>query len=118
MTGIDLNRIPYRGSGPAANDVVAGQVHLMFDNATTIIAQVRAGTVKALGVTSLARSPSLPDIPAIAETVAGYDTASWLGIGVRTGTPDPIVATIEQGVRAVVQEAAVKERLATLISDP
>jgi tripartite-type tricarboxylate transporter receptor subunit TctC len=118
MTAIALNHIPYRGSAPAANDVVAGQVDLMFDNATSIIAQVRAGTVKALGVTSLNRSPLLPDMPAIAETVAGYDTASWFGIGVRAGTPDDIVGTIEQGVRAVTQEPAVKERLATLIADP
>ena len=90
----------------------------MFDNATSIIGQVRGGAVKALGVTSLKRSPLLPDMPAIAETVAGYDTASWFGIGVRAGTPDDIIATIEQGVRAAVQDPAVKERLATLIADP
>jgi tripartite-type tricarboxylate transporter receptor subunit TctC len=118
MTGIALNHIPYRGSAPAANDVVAGQVDLMFDNATSIIAQVRAGTVKALGVTSLSRSPLLPDMAAIAETVATYDTASWFGIGVRAGTPDAVIGTIEQGVRAVMQEPAVRERLASLIADP
>jgi tripartite-type tricarboxylate transporter receptor subunit TctC len=118
MTGIALNHIPYRGSAPAANDVVAGQVDLMFDNATSIIAQVRAGTVKALGVTSLERSPLLPDMPAIAETVAGYDATSWFGIGVRGGTPDEVVTVIEQGVRAVMQEPAVRERLTTLIADP
>jgi tripartite-type tricarboxylate transporter receptor subunit TctC len=118
MTGIALNHIPYRGSAPAANDVIASQVDLMFDNATSIIGQVRAGTLKALGVTSLKRSPLLPDMPAIAETVAGYDTASWFGIGVRAGTPDEIIATIEQGVRAAVQEPAVKERFATVIADP
>jgi tripartite-type tricarboxylate transporter receptor subunit TctC len=118
MTGIALNHIPYRGSAPAANDVVAGQVDLMFDNATSIIGQVRGGAVKALGVTSLERSPLLPDLPAIAETVAGYDATSWFGIGVRSGTPDEVVAAIEQGVRAVMQEPAVKERLATLIADP
>jgi tripartite-type tricarboxylate transporter receptor subunit TctC len=118
MTGIELNHIPYRGSAPAANDVVAGQVDLMFDNATSIIGQVRGGAVKALGVTSLKRSPLLPDLPAIAETVAGYDATSWFGIGVRAGTPDEVVGTIEQGVRAVMQEPAVKERLATLIADP
>jgi tripartite-type tricarboxylate transporter receptor subunit TctC len=118
MTGIELNHIPYRGSAPAANDVVAGQVDLMFDNATSIIGQVRGGGVKALGVTSLNRSPLLPDMPAVSETVAGYDTASWFGIGVRAGTPDEIVDRIEQGVRAATQEAAVKERFATLIADP
>jgi tripartite-type tricarboxylate transporter receptor subunit TctC len=90
----------------------------MFDNATSIIAQVRAGTVKGLGVTSLKRSPLLPDMPAIAETIAGYDATSWFGIGVRSGTPDEVVTVIEQGVRAVMQEPAVRERLTTLIADP
>jgi tripartite-type tricarboxylate transporter receptor subunit TctC len=118
MTGTEMNHIPYRGSAPAVNDLVAGQVDLMFDNATSIIGQVRGGTVKALGVTSLARSPLLPELPTVAETVAGFDTASWFGVGVRAGTPDDIVATIEQATRAVTQEPIVKERMATVIADP
>jgi tripartite-type tricarboxylate transporter receptor subunit TctC len=60
----------------------------------------------------------LPDLPAIAETVAGYEATSWFGIGVRSGTPDEVVAVIERGVRAVMQEGAVKERLTSLIADP
>ena len=87
MTGIALNHIPYRGSAPAANDVVAGQVDLMFDNATSIIGQVRGGTVKPLAVTSLERSPLLPELAPVADTLPGYDTASWFGVGVRSGTP-------------------------------
>ena len=118
MTGVDMNHIPYRGSAPAVNDLVAGQVDLMFDNATSIIGQVRGGTVQALGVTSLERSPLLPDLPTVAETVAGYDTASWFGIGVRAGTPEEIIETIEQAVRTVTQEAIVKERMAAVIADP
>ena len=118
MAGVEMNHIPYRGSAPAVNDLVGGQVDLMFDNATSIIGQVRGGTVRALGVTSLQRSPLLPDLPTVADTVAGYDTASWFGIGVRTGTPNDIVEKIEQGVRAVTQEAVVKERMAAVIADP
>ena len=75
MTGTSMNHIPYRGSAPAVNDLVGGQVDLMFDNATSIIGQVRGNTVKTLGVTSLKRSPLLPDLPTVAETVPGYDTA-------------------------------------------
>ena len=71
MTGTEMNHIPYRGSAPAVNDLVGGQVDLMFDNATSIIGQVRGNTVNALGVTSLKRSPLLPEIPTVADTVAG-----------------------------------------------
>jgi tripartite-type tricarboxylate transporter receptor subunit TctC len=118
MTGVDMNHIPYRGSAPAVNDLVAGQVDLMFDNATSIIGQVRGGTVRALGISSLERSPLLPDLPAISETVAGYDTASWFGIAVRAGTPEDVIDKIEQSVRAVTQEPVVKERMAAVIADP
>ena len=71
MTGTEMNHIPYRGSAPAVNDLVGGQVDLMFDNATSIIGQVRGNTVNALGVTSLKRSPLLPELPTVADTVAG-----------------------------------------------
>ena len=118
MAGVEMSHVPYRGSAPAVNDLVAGQVDLMFDNATSIIGQVRGGTVRALGVTSIERSPLLPDLPTVAETVAGYDTASWFGIGVRSGTPEAIIAKIEQSVRTVTQEPVVKERMATVIADP
>jgi tripartite-type tricarboxylate transporter receptor subunit TctC len=118
MAGVDMNHVPYRGSAPAVNDLVGGQVDLMFDNATSIIGQVRGGTVKPLGVTSLARSPLLPDLAPVADTLPGYDTASWFGVGVRAGTPEDVVATIEKAVRAATQEAVVKERFASVIADP
>ena len=118
MTGTSMNHIPYRGSAPAVNDLLGGQVDLMFDNATSIIGQVRGNTVKTLGVTSLKRSPLLPDLPTVAETVPGYDTASWFGIGVRAGVPNEIVEKIEAGAKAVAQEAVVKERMAAVIADP
>src|ERR1700754_3736423 len=96
MTGTEMNHIPYRGSAPAVNDLVGGQVDLMFDNATSIIGQVRGNTVKALGVTTLKPTPLLPELKAVADTVPGYDTASWFGVGVRAGTPDDICAVIEK----------------------
>ena len=118
MTGVDMRHIPYRGSAPAVNDLVAGQVDLMFDNAPSIIGQVRGGTVRALAITTLKPSPLLPDLPTVAETAPGYETSSWFGVGVRAGTPEEIVARIEESVRAIVQEPAVKERLAQVIADP
>ncbi len=118
VTGTEMNHIPYRGSAPAVNDLVGGQVDLMFDNATSIIGQVRGNTVTTLGVTSLKRSPLLPEFPAVAETVPGYDTASWFGIGVRAGVPNEIIEKIEQAAKAIAQEAVVKERMAAVIADP
>jgi tripartite-type tricarboxylate transporter receptor subunit TctC len=118
MAGVEMNHIPYRGSAPAVNDLVGGQVDLMFDNATSIIGQVRGGTVKPLGVTTLARSPLLPDLAPVAETLPGYDTSSWFGIGVRAGTPNEIIDKIQQSVRAAAQEPIVKERMAAVIADP
>jgi tripartite-type tricarboxylate transporter receptor subunit TctC len=118
MAGVKLNHVPYRGSAPAVNDLVGGQVDLMFDNATSIISQVRGGTVKPLGVTSAQRSPLLPELVPVAETLPGYETASWFGVGVRTGTAEEIVAEIEKATRAATQEPVVKERFATVIADP
>ena len=118
VTGTEMNHIPYRGSAPAVNDLVGGQVDLMFDNATSIIGQVRGNTVTTLGVTSLKRSPLLPEFPAVAETVPGYDTASWFGIGVRAGVSNEIIEKIEQAAKAIAQEAVVKERMAAVIADP
>jgi tripartite-type tricarboxylate transporter receptor subunit TctC len=118
MTGVDMNHIPYRGSAPAVKDLVAGQVDLMFDNATSIIGQIRGGTVKPLGITSLNRSPLLPDLVPVSETVPGYETSSWFGVGVRAGTPNEIIDKIEQAARALTQEAIVKERFASVVTEP
>ena len=118
MTGTEMNHIPYRGSAPAVNDLVGGQVDLMFDNATSIIGQVRGNTVNALGVTSLKRSPLLPEIPTVADTVTGFDTASWFGVGVRAGVAEAVIAKVEEACKVVAQEAVVKERMAAVIADP
>jgi len=118
MADVDIKHIPYRGSAPAVSDLLAGQVDVMFDNATSIIGQVRGGTVKALAITTSAPFPQLPDLPPVAQTVPGYETVSWFGIAVRAGTPDHVAATIEEAVRAAVQEPAVKEKLSTLIAEP
>jgi tripartite-type tricarboxylate transporter receptor subunit TctC len=118
MTGTDMKHIPYRGSAPAVNDLIGGQVDLMFDNAPSIIGQVRGDRVNALGVTTLKPTPLLPDLKPVADTVPGYDTASWFGIGVRAGVSDAIVAQIEQAARTIGAEAVVKERMASVIADP
>jgi tripartite-type tricarboxylate transporter receptor subunit TctC len=118
MTGIDMKHIPYRGSAPAVVDLVSGQVDLMFDNAPSIIGQVRGNTVNALGVTTLKPTPLLPELKPVADTVPGYDTASWFGIGVRAGVSNEIVGKIEEAAKTIGGEAIVKERMASVIADP
>ncbi len=114
MTGIEMTHIPYKGSAPAVNDLLGGQVDLMFDNLPSIIAHARAGKVKPLGITTLKRSPTAPEYIPVADTVPGYSAGSWFGVGVRAGTPQPIQDLIETAVREACGEAMVKERLASL----
>ena len=118
MTGTDMKHIPYRGSAPAVNDLIGGQVDLMFDNAPSIIGQVRGNTVNALGVTTLKATPLLPELKPVADTVPGYDTASWFGLGVRAGVSNEIVGKIEEAAKAIGGEAIVRERMASVIADP
>ena len=113
-TGTEMVHVGYRGSGPALNDLVAGQVDLMFGDIPTVISLVRAGKLKGLGVTTASRYALAPDFPAIAETVPGFDVFSFFGAAVRAGTPADIVKKIETDCVAVAKEPAVRDRLAAL----
>src|SRR5436853_3402581 len=90
----------------------------MSDNAASLIGQVRGNTVTALGCTTLKPTPLLPELKPVADTVPGYDTASWFGIGVRAGVSSEIIEKIEQAAKTIGQEAVVKERMASVIADP
>jgi tripartite-type tricarboxylate transporter receptor subunit TctC len=114
MTGVEMNHIPYKGSPPAITDLLSGHVDLMFDNMPSIFPHAKAGGVKALGITSPTRAVAAPDYPPIADTVPGYNVASWFGVGVRTGTPQAIQDIIETAVRELCTEAVVKERFSSL----
>jgi tripartite-type tricarboxylate transporter receptor subunit TctC len=95
MTGIDMIHIPYKGSGPAVTDLLAGQVSLMFDNIPSSLPHIKAGKLKALATTGAKRDPALPDLPTIAEAgVPGYESGVWFGLMAPAGTPKDIVARL------------------------
>src|SRR5512132_995903 len=95
MTGIDLIHIPYKGSGPAVTDLLAGQVSMMFDNIPSSLPHIKAGKLRALATTGAKRDPALPDLPTIAEAgVPGYESGVWFGLMVPAGTPKDIIARL------------------------
>lgn len=114
MAGIDMKHVPYKGAGPATVDLISGQVDVLFDNMPSIISHIRAGTVRALGVTSAQRSPALPDVPAVAEIVPGYEASAWFGLSVPKGTPRPVIDRINREVNALLADPAVRAKLADL----
>jgi tripartite-type tricarboxylate transporter receptor subunit TctC len=114
MTGINIVHVPYRGGAPALTDLLAGQVPVMFDNLPGSIEHIRTGKIRALGVTAGKRVPALLDVPAISETVPGYEASVWYGIAAPKGTPAEIVATLNRVVNAVLAESKVQARLAEL----
>jgi tripartite-type tricarboxylate transporter receptor subunit TctC len=118
MTGINIAHIPYRGSGPALNDMIAGQVQLMFDPIASSVELVRGGKLRALAVTSGERSDVLPDVPTVADTVPGYVFIGWFGIGAPKGTPAHIVEKLNREINAGLADAAMKQRFAELGASP
>jgi tripartite-type tricarboxylate transporter receptor subunit TctC len=110
--GIDMMHIPYKGGGPAAADVMAGHVNMYFSTVLESIGSVKSGKLKALGTSSLVRSPALPELPTIAESgVAGFDAASWIGIVAPAGTSPVLVDKIAADIRAVVLDQDTKQTL-------
>ena len=114
MAGIQMKHIPYKGAGPATVDLLAGQVDLIFDNMPSIIPHIRAGSLRALGVTTADRSPALPDVPAIAEVVPGYEASAWFGAAAPRGTPAAAIARLNQEINAALADPAMKQKLADL----
>jgi tripartite-type tricarboxylate transporter receptor subunit TctC len=114
MAGIDMKHVPYKGAGPATTDLIGGQVDVLFDNMPSIIGHIRGGTVRALGVTSAQRSPALPDVPAVADTVPGYEASAWFGMSAPKGTPAAVIARLNREVNAALADPVMKARLADL----
>ena len=118
MTKCDMVHVPYRGSALAYPDIISNKVQLMFDNLPTALPQAKGGTLRALGITSPQRWPGLPEIPAIAETVPGYDAFVFYGMSAPKGTPPEIVAILNKAVNAALKDPALVARFADLGGTP
>jgi tripartite-type tricarboxylate transporter receptor subunit TctC len=112
MAGVDMTHVPYRGAAPAYSDVISGRTPVFFDNLASALGHIKGGSVRALGVTGKERSPSLPDVPTIAEAgVPGYSNYVWFGLWAPKNTPQPVVAKLYAEIRKAVATPAVKERI-------
>jgi tripartite-type tricarboxylate transporter receptor subunit TctC len=114
MAGIKFTHVPYRGSAPGLTDVMAGQIQGMFDNVTSSFELVRDGKLRAIGVTTRERSTILPDVPPIADTLPGYETSSFYGVGAPHDTPKAIVDLLNKEINAALADGAIKQRIAEL----
>ena len=112
MAGVKMAHVPYRGEAPSVTDLLGGQIQVMFSTPGSVISFIKANTLRPLGVTSLKRMEVLPDVPAIAEVLAGYEAVSWAGIGAPAGTPADIVDKLNREINAVLADPALKAKLA------
>jgi tripartite-type tricarboxylate transporter receptor subunit TctC len=119
MAGIDITHVPYKGTGPALTDLLTGRISMMIDTVSVHVENVNAGKLRALGVTSAKRTPSLPNVPTIAEAgLPGFDVSIWLGVLAPAKTPPDIVARLNSEIRKVMAEPEMKAQLVKAGIDP
>lgn len=118
MAGVDLTHVPYKGSAPAVTDLVGGQVQVWFGDLPTGLPHIRSGAIRALAVTTAARSDVLPDLPPIADTVPGFEASAWFGFVAPKGTSPENVDRLNREINAVLAEPKIKARIAELGSSP
>jgi tripartite-type tricarboxylate transporter receptor subunit TctC len=118
MTGANMTHVPYRGGAPMAADLIGGQIQVSIDVATGVLAHIRAGSMRALAVASKRRFEALPDVPAIGETVPGYEANSWCGVGAPYGTPAEIIERLNREINAGLMDAGVRAQLAKVATTP
>ena len=118
MAQVQFVHVPYRGSAPGLTDVMAGQIQGMFDNVTSSFEFVRSGKLRALGVTTQERSEALPDVPPISDTLPGFETSSFYGVGAPRGTPQAVIDLLNREINAAFGEPLIKQRFAELGAIP
>ncbi len=114
MAGVELMHVPYRGSPPALTDLLAGQIQLMFSPLPPSVEYVRSGRLRALAVTTAARSQALPDVPAVGDFLPGYEASAWYGIGAPKSTPAEVVDKLNAEINAGLADPKLKARLSEL----
>jgi tripartite-type tricarboxylate transporter receptor subunit TctC len=118
LAKVDMVHAPYRGAGPAMNDLIGGRLDVMFDTLTVSASQIRGGTIRAIGVSTRAPLPELPGVPIISATVPGYEMQSWFAFFTAARTPPDIVARMSAGLKTALHDPAVVKRLAEIGTTP
>jgi tripartite-type tricarboxylate transporter receptor subunit TctC len=118
MTGCRMTHVPYKGAGPALPALIAGEVHVMFDNLPSSLPHIKSGRLRALGVTSSERDAALPDVPTVGDTVKGYEATAWFGIGMPKGSPREAIDRINATVNAALSDPGMLKRYADLGGKP
>jgi len=118
LTGVQIQHVPYKGSGPALNDLIAGQVQMTIDNLPSALPHIQSGKLVALGVTTEQKVAVLPEVPTIASVAPGYEASSWFVVMAPAGTPAPIVQELSGEIDKLLRKPAVLERMKTLGADP
>ncbi len=116
--GVKMQHVPYKGSGPALNDVIAGQITFMFDQYSTVGPNIKAGKLRAIGIATKERHKLLPDVPTIAETIPGFEVSPWYGLFAPAGTPKDVVNRLHDELVKVMNSPEIHERMTTLGWDP
>jgi tripartite-type tricarboxylate transporter receptor subunit TctC len=111
MAGVDLLHVPYQGAAPAVTDLLAGRAQVMFEAMPTLVGYIQSGKLRALGISTAARSPLFPDIPTIGEFISGYESSVWFGIAARRQTPAAIVDLLNKEINAGLADPALYARL-------
>jgi len=114
MAGVDMVHVPYKGSTPALTDLLGGQVQVMFDSMLSSVEYIRAGKLRALAVTTAARSEALPDVPTVGDFLPGYEASQWSGVGVPRNTPTETIDKLNREINATLADSKMKSRLADL----
>jgi tripartite-type tricarboxylate transporter receptor subunit TctC len=118
MAGVDMVHVPYRGQGPALSDLLGGQVQILFAAAPGTVDYVKTGKLRSLAVTTATRMPDLPDVPVVADTVAGYEASQWYGFAAPKNTPAEIVEKLNKEINAAIADGGMKAKLAAIGGDP
>ena len=118
MTGCKMAHIPYKGAGPALNDLIAGQVQVMFDNLPSSAGFIKDGRIRALAVTTSTREASLPNVPTVAETIPGYEASAWFGVSAPKGTPRDVVEKLNVAINQLLVDPKIQKRLSELGGTP